>query len=191
MRRVLGAVVVLAAVALVGCSGDGDADKDEADPTTTTTFGEKVSDEEFADIVGELDDAVAASGTDFCALVAASEFAPTAMPSTPAQVESAVAALAGLYRAIAASGALEPADSATVEQFADEYEQRAAAAEYSVDFITGKESSELAESSEFAPALAAVDERATADCAPADGATTTSPTTDPTTTAPTDQETPA
>ena len=39
MRRVLGAVVVLAAVALVGCSGDGDADKDEADPTTTTTFG--------------------------------------------------------------------------------------------------------------------------------------------------------
>lgn len=189
MRRVLGAVVVLAAVALGGCSDSGD--QDETQRTTTTSFGEKVSDEEFADVVGELNDEVAEAGTDFCALAAAAAFAPTAMPSDTDQVESAVAALAGLYRAIAESGALDPADSAALEQFADEYEQRAAAAEYSVDFITGKESSELAESSEFAPALAAVDERATADCAPADGATTTSPTTDPTTTAPTDQETPA
>lgn len=191
MRRVLGAVVVLAAVALGGCSDSGDQDETQR---TTTTSGPKLSDEEYAAELSELNDAVDAAGTDFCALVAASGFAATANPSNTAQVESAIDATAGLYRAIAESGALDPADSATLDRFVDELEEQAAAAGYSEDFVDSKAISELAESSEYAPALAAVDERAAADCAPADGSATTTaaPTTAaPTTAAPTTQETPA
>ncbi len=168
----IGAVLLVALAATVGCSSDDSASGTTAvaassettaaddDGVTTTSL----SDEAFSAETGELAEQVGAAGDDLCAVAVAIIDGPAAQPATPQQVEAAVEVQVAVFRQLAATTPIDEPNAEIVEATADRIEAAAAAAEYPVDLFGRDDFVEIVQSEEFIGAVQTYFERAGQQC---------------------------
>lgn len=173
-RNLVTALLVVAALALAGCSGDEEADgttttaasdtsvEEDRDDTTTTVA--EVPDEEFADITEEFEGRVGEAGGDLCQLIGALDFSPEVAPANPEQAKRAVDQVSSYLRALAGANGVEASTSQTLISLADDLDAAAEQSGYSLEFFSSQQTAELFQRPEYTQAMGSLLARAEQEC---------------------------
>ncbi len=173
--RAFGALGVAAVLLLTGaCSGGSDDeakddkktdDSSEQADSSEETETTALSDDEFIGQVDELTGMIDEAGTDLCKIVAvAQEDGPASSATTPAQVESLIAAQVSMLRALAGVEPVDEANAAVLNGYADKLQAAGEEADYSVELLTSEEFIALQADPALAPAIGVYQTRAQSEC---------------------------
>jgi len=150
MRKLtLGALLIAVLALFAGACSSSDSDE-SSDTTekkeTTTTAGDEesdeVSDDEFDAAVSEVETALSEAGTEPCGIIEVFSGLGAfdlPQPSSPAQVESAIAVLTTMMNTIATSPAVSETDTETILAAVDAVTSEAEENDYSPEWFDSDE----------------------------------------------------